>query len=191
MNPLRVIFGSFGIMVAIILASSFALSYANLKETALEAGIEPILSPLWPLTLDCFLVLASLFILRANLMKESPAPGWAVLLVFTGVSTAFNVIHSPDNLLARASHAIPPIALCVSLELLMMILKSDLSVIAEPEKKPETPKRNLRTPKNETDNLIEAYFLDHPEASINRARKDLGISWKTVNDYRNKNQGTH
>lgn len=66
-------------------------------------------------------------ILRSSIRQESPIAGWFVLLIFTGISTAFNVINSPANITDQAAHAIPPVALCVSIELLMMTIKSDLT----------------------------------------------------------------
>ncbi len=187
MKPSKIIFAAFAIIVAIILVSSFALSYSNLRETAIEAGIDPFLAPLWPVCLDCFLVLASLFILRANLAVENPKPGWCVLLVFTTISTIFNVIHSPENLLAQSAHAIPPIALCVSLELLMMILKSDLSLeTTQPKDDSPRTKSKKSKLKNENTDRIQNYFLEHPNASINAARKALSVSWHSVKKYKTR-----
>jgi len=149
MNPIKLISYSFGIIVFLILVSSFTLSYANLAESAIDAGIEPLLAPMWPLCLDLFLAGSSLYILRSNLLSEDPTPGWAVLIIFTAVSTAFNVIHSPDNLTAQSTHAVPPIALCISLELLMMILKSDLSRTEEPKIEEIEPSVEPVEPRNE------------------------------------------
>ena len=177
MSPTRFILLLFGSIVCLIISTAFVLSYANLVETAIEAGISPLLAPMWPVCLDAFLLAGSLFILRANLLGETPTPGWAVLLVFTGVSTAFNVYHSPENLVARAAHAVPPIALCVSLELLMMILKSDLTretkadePTVEPVKEPEEVEK------------VRRYFELNPGTSVNKARQDLKMSWKRVNE---------
>ena len=177
MSPTRFILVLFGSIVCLIISTAFVLSYANLVETAIEAGISPLLAPMWPVCLDAFLLAGSLFILRANLLGETPTPGWAVLLVFTGVSTAFNVYHSPENFVARAAHAVPPIALCVSLELLMMILKSDLTretkvdePTIEPVEEPEEVEK------------VRRYFESNPGTSVNKARQDLKMSWKRVNE---------
>ena len=177
MSPTRFILVLFGSIVCLIISTAFVLTYANLVETAIEAGISPLLAPMWPVCLDAFLLAGSLFILRANLLGETPTPGWAVLLVFTGVSTAFNVYHSPENFAARAAHAVPPIALCVSLELLMMILKSDLTretkvdePTIEPVEEPEEVEK------------VRLYFEQNPGASVNKARQELKMSWKRVNE---------
>lgn len=177
MSPTRFILVLFGSIVCLIISTAFVLSYANLVETAIEAGISPLLAPMWPVCLDAFLLAGSLFILRANLLGETPLPGWAVLLVFTGVSTAFNVYHSPENLVARAAHAVPPIALCVSLELLMMILKSDLTR----ETKADEPTIEVVEEPEEVEK-VRRYFELNPGTSVNKARQELKMSWKRVNE---------
>jgi hypothetical protein len=187
MSPTRFILVLFGSIVCLIISTAFVLSYANLVETAIEAGISPLLAPMWPVCLDAFLLAGSLFILRANLLGETPAPGWAVLLVFTGVSTAFNVYHSPENLVARAAHAVPPIALCVSLELLMMILKSDLTRETKAEEVEVEPSPNTIEPQKEPIEggdveKVRLYFEQNPGASVNKARQELKMSWKRVNE---------
>ena len=177
MSPTRFILVLFGSIVCLIISTAFVLSYANLVETAIEAGISPLLAPMWPVCLDAFLLAGSLFILRANLLGETPTPGWGVLLVFTGVSTAFNVYHSPENLVARAAHAVPPIALCVSLELLMMILKSDLTR----ETKADEPTIEVVEEPEEVEK-VRNYFELNPGTSVNKARQELKMSWKRVNE---------
>lgn len=178
MNPTKLISYAFGVIVFLILVSSFTLSYSNLQESAIDAGIEPLLAPMWPLCLDLFLAGSSLYILRSNLLTEDSRPGWVVLIIFTAVSTAFNVIHSPENITAQSTHAVPPIALCISLELLMMILKSDLSREEKPRVEVKEPSIEVIEPLNE----VQLYFIQHPEASINQARKDLQMSWKRVKE---------
>ena len=115
-----------GFGVVLISVSAFLLSYTNLYAAAVEAGIPPLLAPLWPLNLDAFLAVSSLFILRCSIRGESTKSGWAVLLLFTGVSSIFNVVHSQPDMLSRSAHLVPPIALMISLEVMMLIIKSDL-----------------------------------------------------------------
>lgn len=115
-----------GLAVLIIAVSAFALSFFNLQAAALQAGISPCLSWLWPVCIDALLIAGSLMILRSSLRNESPMIGWSVLISFTTVSIAFNVLHSPEGMISQAAHAVPPVALCVSIELLMMTIRSDL-----------------------------------------------------------------
>jgi len=88
-----------------------------------------------------------------------------------------NVYHSPENLVARAAHAVPPIALCVSLELLMMILKSDLTR----ETKVDEPRIEPVEEPEEVEK-VRLYFESNPGTSVNKARQDLKMSWKRVNE---------
>ena len=106
--------------------SSFALSFVNLQAAAIESGINTWLSFLWPVCIDAVLIAGSLMILRSSLRNESPVVGWLVLLGFTIVSTGFNILHSPEEITSRLAHAVPPISLCVSIEILMLIIRSDL-----------------------------------------------------------------
>jgi len=64
-----------GLAVLIIAGCAFALSFFNLQAAALEAGISPWLSWLWPVVVDCLLIVGSLFLLRSNLRNESPWVG--------------------------------------------------------------------------------------------------------------------
>lgn len=106
--------------------SSFALSFVNLQAAAIQAGINTWLSFLWPVCIDAVLIAGSLMILRASLRNESPVVGWLVLLGFTATSAGFNILHSPEEIMSRLAHAVPPISLCVSIEILMLIIRSDL-----------------------------------------------------------------
>ena len=167
-----------GLAVLIIAGCAFALSFFNLQEAALEAGISPWLSWLWPMVVDCLLIVGSLFLLRSSLRNESPWVGWAVLLSFTLVSTIFNVLHSPTDVISQAAHAVPPVALCVSIELLMMCIKSDLKV--QPEQPMSTP-----APKSTPDKIVQ-YFKEQPMSSHAQAAEALGISRSTVSRHMRK-----
>lgn len=116
-----------GVAVLVIAVSAFALSFFNLQATAVEAGINIWLSWLWPICIDMLLISGSLMVLRSSLRDESTQVGWSVLMAFTLVSMGFNIIHSPPDWVSQAAHAIPPVALCISIELLMMCIRSDLS----------------------------------------------------------------
>lgn len=167
-----------GLAVLIIAGCAFALSFFNLQAAALEAGISPWLSWLWPLTVDALLIAGSLMILRSNLRNESPWVGWSVLLSFTLVSTIFNVLHSPADVISQAAHAVPPVALCVSIELLMMCIKSDLKV--QPEQPMSTP-----APMSTPDKIVQ-YFKEQPMSSHAQAAEALGLSRSTVSRHMRK-----
>lgn len=197
-------------MILTIAVSAFALSFTNLTATAVDAGIPLPLAYLWPICLDCFLVVATLFIFISNHLDKTTAPGWAVLIVFTGVSAGFNIVHSPDNLVAQAAHAIPPVALCICLEVLMIVLRCQQEYacpaavqIDEPEQKSEDlPVESAPDPEKPDDPLPEiprprpagkgnaiavaTYFAANPNATIKQASKDLGLSWGTVKTHKDR-----
>lgn len=179
MNHTRLIQTAFGILFGIISISSFALSYLNLTAAAVQAGIIPQLAWLWPLCLDAFIIMGSLFILQANLREEASWPGWIVLLCFTVISTVFNIAHSPADPLSRAAHAIPPVALCASLELLMIRIKRDLLtdtdyLVNTDDLLPPAPPEKLEKVRN--------WFTDNPDSNISQARQSLRMGYSTVSD---------
>lgn len=116
------------ILVSLVAVGAFALSYHNLVMAASQAGIPSYLSPAFPLTVDAFLAIGSLTVLRNNLREESTLTGWAVLIVFTLVSIILNVSVGNTDLLSIACHAIPPASLAVSLELFTGFIRSDLTI---------------------------------------------------------------
>ncbi|MBN1166298.1 MAG: DUF2637 domain-containing protein [Methanospirillaceae archaeon] len=181
MNLIQIIFAG---LFSVITVSAFALSYVNLVATAIDAGIPPLLSPLWPLALDLFIVMGSLFVLQASLNQEQAIEGWIVILSFTLVSTAFNVSHSPSDLMSQAAHALPPLALCASLELLMIRLRRDLMTPSNFEYQ-----SNLRVDDvTETQfpdfkvSKVHSWFTENPEGTIESARKELRMGYTTVRD---------
>lgn len=157
-----------GFLTLIVAFSSFFLSFANLRESAVEAGFSPLLAWCWPICIDALLISGSLMVLRANVQGSRAAFGWGVLLVYTGISTGFNIAHSPEGWLYQASHAIPPISLCISIEVLMSIIRSDLTAgpqLAESENRPDQ---------------IREYIQLHPEVTAAELAKAFGIARQTA-----------
>jgi len=177
MNLLKIILYVFSVIVAIIIMSAFILSFTNLNAAAMEAGIPEPFSYLFPLNLDLILVASSLFILYCNLSNNKVYLGWIVLVAFTAVSTIFNIAHSPADILSRASHAVPPIALCVSMELLMLVLRYTIG--HEPDEQPIEPIK-----KSEKGELIKQYFIDHPDSTVDDCHEHFGFSKTTINKYK-------
>jgi len=195
-----------GVATLIIAVCSFLLSFFNLQATALDAGIIPWLSWLWPVCIDALLISGSLMILRSSIRMESTMVGWTVLIVFTLISMVFNIIHSPPDIISQAAHAVAPVTLCVSIELFMMCIRSDLSteqVIeqvptaqivevlnnGEPVTKTEVVHVSLGTDPEKFRQVME-YFEENPESTISEAAKVLGISRTTITKYRNEGRNT-
>lgn len=178
-KPIRFILICFGTLFCLIATSAFILSYSNLTAVAKSAGIPEIFAPLWPLCLDSFLVAGSIFILRASLLNESTRQGWVILILFTGVSTGFNITQGPQNFLSNAAHAIPPIALCADLEMFMYILKSDLKrfqPIFQNSENAETTEKTL----TDEERVLKC-IKDHPRWNRNMVAIETGCDYRKVN----------
>lgn len=116
-----------GVLVIAITICSFVLSFCNLQATAIQSGINPWLSWMFPICIDCLMIAGSMMILRENLRDGDTRVGWGVLVMFTGISIVFNVSQSPSDAISVASHCVPPVSLCISVELLMIILRGDIA----------------------------------------------------------------
>lgn len=118
---------------------------------------------------------------------------WIVLSVFIGVSILFNVAVSPSNLLSQASHAIPPITLMVSVEILLSIVRSDLSSSEENQEKLHLLQQteemlhhlllwyiNQGAGKGVTADQVLQFFRENPSVSYVTAAANLNIARQTV-----------
>jgi hypothetical protein len=113
--------GVLGLAVA-----GFAMSYDALHSLALTQGVPAALAWMWPLVVDGFIVIASLSVVRAVADARHAAYPWLLVLAFSSISVAFNVIHAAPTLVARFVAAIPPATLVLSFELLMRQLRQQL-----------------------------------------------------------------
>ena len=102
------------------------MSYDALHSLAAQQGVPTPLAWLWPLVVDGFIVVASLSVVRAVAEEGRAAYPWALVLAFSAISVAFNVVHAAPTLVARLVSAIPPAALVLSFELLMRQLRAAL-----------------------------------------------------------------
>ncbi|BEP14000.1 hypothetical protein acdb102_23110 [Acidothermaceae bacterium B102] len=98
---------------------AFLLSYDALHQLARTSHVPALLAWLWPLIVDGFILVASLAILDAVHTGRRARYPWLLVLAFSTLSVTFNVLHAPDDLVARLVAAIPPLALVLSFELLM------------------------------------------------------------------------
>ncbi|MDX8551908.1 DUF2637 domain-containing protein [Methanospirillum sp. J.3.6.1-F.2.7.3] len=166
--------------------------FQSLRSSAVEAGFDPILAWCWPICIDALLISGSLMVLRNSLQRDSTRFGWLVLSAFTLVSILFNVIVSPETWMSRAAHAIPPITLMVSVEILLSIIRSDLSPKGNTpvtyqdvtsERGDITPPVTLihqGTGKGVTTDQVLQFFRENPSASYVTAAANLKIARQTV-----------
>lgn len=121
------------ILVAILAALSFTLSYASLQHMAAANGVEGWLSYVWPLLLDFAMVVFAAAILRVNLRNdEGSLYPWALTVVFAGLATLSNVLDVstfgiPAVFVQVGVKALPPVALALSFHLLMEMIKREAS----------------------------------------------------------------
>jgi uncharacterized protein YoxC len=115
------------VLVLSLAVSAFVLSYDALHGLAADNGVKANLAPIFPFVVDGFLVVASLSVLRNSLLGERALYQWGLVILFTGASIAFNIIHAPSNWLARSIGAMPPVALALAFELLMGQIKSEVN----------------------------------------------------------------
>jgi hypothetical protein len=121
---------TFGVVALAV--AGFAMSYDALHALAAEQGVPASLAWLWPLVVDGFIVVASLSVVRGVAEERRAIYPWTLVLAFSAISVAFNVVHAAPTLVARLVAAIPPAALVLSFELLMRQLRAALRQRAEP-----------------------------------------------------------
>jgi len=132
-SHLRVLSATTGILVALLAAGAFALSFDALNHLAQENGVTANLTWVWPLVLDGAIVVFSLSALRASLHRESIRYPMTLVVIATATSVLFNVAHAPSGMLAHTMAAVPPVFLFLSFELLMRQLRSEVERSAKIE----------------------------------------------------------
>jgi Protein of unknown function (DUF2637) len=106
-------------------AAAFLLSYDALHSLALASGVRPGLARIWPGVLDGFIVVATLTVVAAKGASRPTWYPWALVVLFSAASVAFNILHAIDQGLASAGwiaalvFAMPPVALVLATHLLL------------------------------------------------------------------------
>lgn len=113
-----------GWLVATLAIIAFILSYNALRHVAADYGIPENLSFLWPLLVDFALIVFSMAVLSASLAGQRTVWPWLLVGLFTLATVGFNLIHAPDNATARIVAAVAPVALFLSFETLMGMIKN-------------------------------------------------------------------
>ena len=180
--------------VVALTVAGFAMSYDALHALADEQGVRAPLAWLWPLVVDGFIVVASLSVVHAGADERRTAWPWLLVLAFSGISVAFNVVHAAPTAVARLVAAIPPTALVLSFELLMRQLRTVLRppseavpagkphrVVAQPATSSESPNQvPAPTPGSTLLERARDIYCTHQEASRRVTgsvlARELGIS---------------
>ncbi|MEU9761254.1 DUF2637 domain-containing protein [Streptomyces sp. NPDC047987] len=133
--------GAAGIVIVVLTAGAFWLSYAHLADVAGQHGLgaSPIRRWAWPATLDAFIVAGELLMLRAALRRTNDL--WAIAVTATGSvgSIALNVagVSGTDSgrsipLLDYVVAAVPPAAAMIAFGILMRQIHQLVAPTADP-----------------------------------------------------------
>ncbi|MEV0527865.1 DUF2637 domain-containing protein [Streptomyces sp. NPDC050439] len=112
-----------GVLTVVLTAAAFWLSYEHLQEVAARHGMADAVarSWAWPATVDLFIVIGELLILRASLAHR--VDWWAIGLVTAGdgASIALNVagVGQDADVLNYVVAAVPPVAALLAFGALM------------------------------------------------------------------------
>lgn len=185
------------ILFSLVAVGSFALSYNALRAIAIANGIpDNWLGDIWPLLVDFSLIVFSLAVVTAHLYSESTRKQWVLVTIYTIATVMFNMLHAPDNLLARVIATIPPISLFFSFELLMEQLRNSVmrktSII--PTKSIEDTNQDsieIPTPININDvptnykmELLADMLGDNPKPTNKELAQSLGVSVATIGNWK-------
>ena len=127
------------LLVLVVGAGAFLASFEAISAYAVAIGAFP--PGLWwvpPLLVDTFITVGTAAFLWLSLTARALVgrfDTWyarALIALGAGVSVAINVAHAPDHLPARLVAALPPVALLLSVELLMLIASRILAESATP-----------------------------------------------------------
>jgi hypothetical protein len=130
-------------LVFAVAVLAFVVSFEAISDFAVQVGaFPPSLRYCAPLLVDSFTAAATLVILWLSLTDEPIATAWdawyawALIATATCVSVAINVAHAPDTDAARLVAAVPPIALLLAVELLMILARRCLAHSGAPQAQP-------------------------------------------------------
>jgi hypothetical protein len=133
-------------LVFAVAVLAFVVSFEAISDFAVQVGaFPPSLRYCAPLLVDSFTAAATLVILWISLTGEPIAIAWdawyawALIAAATCVSVAINVAHAPDTDAARLVAAVPPIALLLAVELLMILARRCLAHTGAPQAQPGAP----------------------------------------------------
>ncbi|MEU9776275.1 DUF2637 domain-containing protein [Streptomyces sp. NPDC047968] len=123
----RVVLGAAGVVIIVLTAGAFWLSYAHLADVAGQHGLgdSPMRRWAWPATLDAFIVAGELLMLRASLRQVTDRWAIAVTAIGSVGSIALNVagVSGSDartvDWLDYVVAAVPPTAALLAFGVLM------------------------------------------------------------------------
>jgi hypothetical protein len=126
--------GAVAALVVAIAALAYLVSFEAISDFAVQVGAFPAgLRWCAPLLVDSFTTAATLVVLWISLSDARIGRAfdawyaWALIAGATAASVAINVAHAPDRQAAQLVAALPPVALLLSVELLMLVARRCLA----------------------------------------------------------------
>ena len=198
------------IVLIVVACGSFLLSYNNLHTSAVEMGVPSILAFVFPICIDAFLLICTLYILYSGQNNVDPREGWGFLFAYTIASIAFNIHMAPSDIWAQFGYSMCPVGLCVSLHFFMKVIhteiekkkllgKSDESIVLHVKNgtidkvvdvlnPPEQIEESIETSQEieqilTTRDIILKYFETVEKGKIADAATNTGFSYKTCSKY--------
>jgi hypothetical protein len=130
-------------LVFAVAVLAFVVSFEAISAFAVQVGaFPPSLRYCAPLLVDSFTAAATLVILWISLTGHKIATAWyawALIAAATCVSVAINVAHAPNTHAARLVAALPPVALLLAVELLMILARRWLAQSNTLQRQPGAP----------------------------------------------------
>lgn len=127
--------------LVLVSISSFILSYHTLVVMAMDHGMPIWLAWLWPLSMDLFMMIGCLTVIRFKMLKQSTLYPWVVVIITTLASIGFNIasVYNTGDPLTMCMYGVPPLTVFIALELLLLIIKIEQAAIKKPRRR--TPRK--------------------------------------------------
>jgi hypothetical protein len=131
----RVLAGTAAVVAVLLTCAAFWLSYEHLHDTASQHGLhDSARAWAWPATVDMFIVIGELLVLRGSLARKVDGFAIALTTLGSGGSIALNVAGTGAHhqLLDYVVSAVPPVAALLAFGALMRQLHAHLTPAASP-----------------------------------------------------------
>lgn len=109
--------------VVMLAAGAAVLSFAGLRELALQAGFPPELAWMFPLIVDGLVLAGSLGVISAALAGVRTTYFWFLTLLGVFISVVGNIASAPEDFLSQSVHAAPPLIFALSVEGLLKVYR--------------------------------------------------------------------
>lgn len=116
--------GTVALMVMLIGAGAFVLSYDALYATGLTHGIPADKAWIWPLLIDAPLIVFTLALLVSQIMRSSARLWAGLVILYTLATVGFNLSHAQPSPLGWTVAIVAPVGLLLTTEALRHLAKT-------------------------------------------------------------------